>query len=193
MAMKIDTKNCEGGVDADYLLDLIKANKKVEGTVYVYDNDMVDEGCEPYSATRFKPGDRVCLRKADGEFDFSKEYVVEKVVPATYGFMNVFVEGAGGKRQCSYSGDVEFAAARTVMYRAVDKDGDAFPRKPGDDEAFESENPYSVALRVAYYWNRQYAKLQEQKADGSWADAPSAAQRKFQEDLSAEFTFQENK
>lgn len=191
--MRIDTSNCRNGADAEYLADLIKANEGVEGTVYVYDNDMVDEGCAPYSATRFKAGDAVCLRKADGKFDFAKEFVVESVSPATYGFMNVFVEGADGKKECAYSGDVEFARPRKILYRAVDGVGDPFPNKPGEDGAFESADPCRVASRVAYYWSRQYAKLQRKQPDGSWADAPSAVQKAFQEDLSAEFTFQENK
>ena len=104
--LKIDTTNCKDGCDAEFLVKLIEANKDFDGTIYVYDNDMVDEECKPYSITCFKTGDKV-HRLHLGDDD--KEWTVESISPATYGFMNIAIVDNSGEKCISYAGDLRKA------------------------------------------------------------------------------------
>lgn len=101
--LKIDTTNCKNGVDASFIMKVIDNNAYHDGIIYIYDNDLVDEGCKPYSITAFKPGDKV--HKSRDE-DSSEEWTIEAIVPATYGLMNVYIVDADGNKEISYSGDL---------------------------------------------------------------------------------------
>ena len=105
--LKIDTTNCRNGVDASFITSVIDANSHYDGIIYIYDNDMVDEGCKPYSVTAFKPGDKVC-KVGENKLIDNKDFIVESISPATYGFMNVFIVDEDGNREISYSGDLVF-------------------------------------------------------------------------------------
>ena len=102
--VKIDTSNCKDGCSASFVQDVIAQNSTFDGVIYIYDNDLVDEGCEPYSITQFKPGDRVCLRSLPRYA--GKVWTIAKISPATYGFMNVLIEDEDGGKTMSYSGDL---------------------------------------------------------------------------------------
>lgn len=94
--LKIDTSNCADGCDADFLKILIDVNKDFNGIIYVYDNDMVDEECKPYSITYLKAGDKVLRLHLDN--DDSREWTVVKITPATYGFMNITIVDSSGEK-----------------------------------------------------------------------------------------------
>lgn len=103
--LKIDTSNCADGCDANFLKTLIDVNKDFSGTIYVYDNDMVDEECKPYSITHLKAGDKVLRLHLDN--DDGREWTVVKITPATYGFMNITIADSSGEQSIAYAGDLK--------------------------------------------------------------------------------------
>ena len=105
----IDTANCKEVVPQKVIDSIVEANKDYTKTIYVYDNDMVDEGQDPYSLTRFKVGDIVKDRSAMR--DQNVKWKVTQICPATYGFMNIFLEGVDQPNRTSlaYDGDIDFA------------------------------------------------------------------------------------
>lgn len=100
--MNIDTSHCKNGAPDDFIAAVAESNKDFNGTIYIYDNDLVDEGCKPFSITQFKVGDKVKRRYDEKQ----KVYEVVDITPATYGFMNVFIQDESGDVCIEYSGDI---------------------------------------------------------------------------------------
>jgi len=104
----IDISNCKEGCSTKFIQEVIDCNKDFDGTIYIYDNDLVDEGCEPYSITQFKPGDKV--RRLHLDDPESRTWTIVSISPATYGFMNVLIKDNEGIKDMSYSGDLKKAS-----------------------------------------------------------------------------------
>lgn len=106
--MTINARNCYSGVDSNYLLAVIEVNKDFDKTLYIYNNDLVEEEHWPYSVTSLTPRDTVMHR--DSSISGTDEngqrwtYRIMKISPATYGMLNVFL--ANGEESIVYSGDI---------------------------------------------------------------------------------------
>ena len=112
----LDMTHCKNKVPQKYIDEVLEANKDYDGVIHVYDNDMVDEGQEPFSLSRFAEGDFVrpkkgCVRVPEDGNDDSNESQIWKVTgvsPATYGFMNIcYKDLKTGATGMSYEGDLE--------------------------------------------------------------------------------------
>ena len=100
----LDMTHCKNKVPQKYIDEVLEANKDYDGVIHVYDNDMVDEGQEPFSLSRFAEGDWVRPKGCDSV----RPCKVTDVSPATYGFMNVcYRDLTTGNIGMAYDGDLE--------------------------------------------------------------------------------------